>query len=157
MNERLYKLPDEAATLLLGAKLAEQLVGLGTCYIHLSGELGAGKTTLTRGLLRALGHQGSVKSPTYTLIESYELSSRTVHHLDLYRLADPEELEFMGLRDIVDQPDLFVVEWPEQGAGWLPHAHLEIELSYDKNARIARLKVCNQNSPLNDRISTITI
>lgn len=157
MRENLLKLADEAATLLLGAKLAEHLVGLGTCYIHLMGELGAGKTTLARGLLQALGHQGPVKSPTYTLIESYELSNRTVHHLDLYRLADPEELEFMGLRDLMDQPDLFLIEWSERGAGWLPDADLEIELFYDKNARIARLKVSNEKSLLNDRISTITI
>lgn len=157
MNVREYKLADERATLAFGAKLAEQLVDLGLCYIHLSGELGAGKTTLTRGLVRALGHTGPVKSPTYTLIESYELATRTVHHLDLYRLADPEELEFMGLRDLMDQADLFLIEWPGQGAGWLPEPQLEIELCYDKNARIIRLKACNQNSLLNDRISTITI
>lgn len=157
MTIREFKLADESATLAFGAILAEQLIDIGLCYVYLSGELGAGKTTLTRGLLQALGHKGPVKSPTYTLIESYELSMRTVHHLDLYRLADPEELEFMGLRDLMDQPDLFFIEWPGQGAGWLPEAQLEIELCYDKNARIIRLKACNQNSLLNDRISTITI
>ncbi len=156
INQIQFDLADESATLALGAKLAEQLIGCGTCYIHLIGALGAGKTTFARGFLTALGHRGSVKSPTYTLIESYELSSVSVHHLDLYRLADPEELEFMGLRDLMDQADIFLVEWPEQGAGWLPDANLEITLSYKGCSRKAHVNPCNLNSLLKDRISTIT-
>lgn len=102
------QLADPDATEALGARLArmapEQLV------IYLHGDLGAGKTTLVRGLLRELGHQGPVPSPTYTLLEPYELGGRTVLHLDLYRLADPEELDYLGLRDYLDQPLLMVVE-----------------------------------------------
>lgn len=119
-------LPDPAATEALGARLAGVLPP--AAMVYLQGPLGAGKTCLVRGLLRALGHQGAVRSPTYTLVEPYEASGLRLLHLDLYRLADAEELEFLGLRDWLGDPHLLLVEWPERGAGVLPSADLEIRL-----------------------------
>ena len=109
--------------------------------IFLEGDLGAGKTTLVRGFLRGRGHEGNVKSPTYTLIEPYELASGPCYHLDLYRLGDPGELEYLGLREMLQEQAVLLVEWPDRGKGWLPACDLEIRLSYtqDGNAREALL------------------
>lgn len=130
-------LPDEAATEALGAKLAQQIQ---TGTVFLTGNLGAGKTSLTRGWLRSLGHQGAVKSPTYTLVEPYQLNGKTIYHFDLYRLIDPEELELIGGRDYFDEQALCLVEWPEQGQGFLPTPALVITLSSKDKGRQAKLE-----------------
>lgn len=107
--------------------------------VYLSGELAAGKTTLARGYMRGLGHTGAVKSPTFTLVESYELNGRAVHHFDLYRLEDAEELEYIGLDEYFDAGADCLVEWPERGAGALPSPDLDICLEVCGGARRARV------------------
>ncbi|MDX1608724.1 MAG: tRNA (adenosine(37)-N6)-threonylcarbamoyltransferase complex ATPase subunit type 1 TsaE [Halofilum sp. (in: g-proteobacteria)] len=109
-----------AETESLGAALSA--VVAAPCVIALEGPLGAGKTTLVRGFLRARGHAGPVRSPTYTLVESYPCADAIVHHLDLYRLSDPEELEHLGVRDLAAADAIWLVEWPERGRGFLPPA-----------------------------------
>lgn len=128
-------LPDAEATERAGAMLA-RCPGLDRLrQIHLEGDLGAGKTTLVRGFLRALGHVGAVRSPTYTLIEPYEFENRTVLHFDLYRVADPDELEYLGVREQSDERTLWLVEWPDRGAGWLPDPELVVRLAQEGAGR----------------------
>lgn len=106
--------------------------------IFLEGELGAGKTTLVRGFLRARGHSGAVKSPTYTLIEPYALPGGTCYHLDLYRVSDAEELEYLGLREMLDLQAVLLIEWPQRGAGWLPSADLTVNIEHLPKGRRLR-------------------
>ncbi len=98
--------------------------------VTISGELGAGKTTLVGGVLNALGFMGSARSPTYTLIEPYEIDGRQIFHLDLYRLADPREVEALGLRDLLTDDATLLIEWPERGADRIPAADLELDITY---------------------------
>ncbi|HEY2627935.1 MAG TPA: tRNA (adenosine(37)-N6)-threonylcarbamoyltransferase complex ATPase subunit type 1 TsaE [Usitatibacter sp.] len=130
-------LPDEAATLRLGAALARALEpGL---IVFLRGELGAGKTTLARGVLRALGHEGPVKSPTYALVEVYAVSRLDLHHFDFYRFHDPREWIDAGFRESFNGRTVSLVEWPEKAAGMLPPADLEIALALHGTGRSAEL------------------
>lgn len=139
-----FFLNDEAATLAFAAKLAALLPSDQLISLHLIGNLGAGKTTFSRGLIQALGHQGNVKSPTYTLVERYELGGRPVYHFDLYRLADPEELLYLGIEDYFDDKALCLIEWPDKGEPIIPEADLTIELSYAESGR--SLKISTHSS-----------
>lgn len=128
-----FFLKDADATVAFGKMIAAACHHGSTIYLH--GDLGSGKTTLTRGIVQGKGHIGHVKSPTYTLVEPYQLRDWQVNHFDLYRLADPEELEFIGIRDYFGERQLNIVEWPERGQGILPTADLEIELFYVSEQR----------------------
>lgn len=131
-------LPDEAATLRLGAALAPG--ARNGLVLHLAGELGAGKTTLVRGLLGALGHRGRVKSPTYTLVEPYSLSRLNLYHFDFYRFKDRSEWLSSGFQEHFGPDALCVVEWPERAGDAMAAPDLEIRLGYEGPGRVARLE-----------------
>ncbi|MFW5825059.1 MAG: tRNA (adenosine(37)-N6)-threonylcarbamoyltransferase complex ATPase subunit type 1 TsaE [Marinobacter sp.] len=138
MTERTVWLADEAATVAAGKSLANAVKQVALeqgLVIFLHGSLGAGKTTFSRGFIQGLGHEGAVKSPTYTLVEPYEHLEPATWHFDLYRLGDPEELEFMGIRDYLTPGNVCLVEWPERGAGILPMPDLELTLTPDRGGR----------------------
>lgn len=131
-------LADETATLAFGEKLAGVIeTGL---FVSLSGELGSGKTTLARGILRGLGYGGKVKSPTYTLVELYKLPRLDLYHFDLYRFNDPQELLDAGFRDDFDAGNVCLVEWPERAQGLLPPPDLKISLSAEREGRRIRIE-----------------
>lgn len=129
---------SEQQQVALGGRLGRALGR--KALIFLRGDLGAGKTTLVRGLLQARGHPGTVKSPTYTLIEPYALPDGPCYHLDLYRLADGEELEYLGLREMLAEQALILVEWPQRGRGWLPQPDLLIDIEHLPGGRLLRIE-----------------
>jgi tRNA threonylcarbamoyladenosine biosynthesis protein TsaE len=147
MKKLEYFLADERATIAVGDGLAQVVLAQDeqndkmqpALIVYLKGDLGAGKTTLTRGFVRGMGHQGNVKSPTYTLVEPYELPPWQVYHFDLYRLGDAEELEYMGIRDYFAENCCCFIEWPEKGAGILAKADIVIELDYQDEQRTVAL------------------
>lgn len=142
-----YLAANETEMVALGEQLGRAFARYsGALSVHLLGDLGAGKTTLTRGILRAFGHTGAVKSPTYTLVEVYELAGRTLYHFDLYRLGDPEELEYMGIRDYFADNTLCLLEWPARGAGVLPAPDLVIAISVEGEGR--RIEVHTDSADL---------
>ncbi len=122
---------DSVATRAVGFALSRSIAGIdASVVISLQGELGAGKTTLVGGFLHGFGYGGHARSPTYTLIEPYELEGRSIYHLDLYRLIDPREVEALGLRDLLQPRCVFLIEWPDKGAGMLPNFDIAISIQY---------------------------
>jgi tRNA threonylcarbamoyladenosine biosynthesis protein TsaE len=135
-------LADETATLSLGAQLASVLSpGL---KLYVSGDLGAGKTTLARGLLRALGYRGRVKSPTFTLVELYKFSNLCLYHFDFYRFDSPDEWEDAGFREVFGSDAVCLVEWPEKAAAALPTPDLKIRLEHTGRGRLARIEAMTE-------------
>ncbi len=124
---------DELAMEQFGSALLTAVENQGVVY--LLGDLGMGKTTLSRGVIRAAGHQGNVKSPTYTLVEPYETPSGLIYHFDLYRLVDPEELEYLGIRDYFTEDTLCLIEWPDKGDGLIPRADIEVSIQLEGTGR----------------------
>ncbi len=147
MKESEY-LPDEGATLAYGSRLAAWLGASDNrrSIVFLRGQLGAGKTTLVRGILRAFGHQAAVKSPTYTLLEPYEDLDPVVLHFDFYRVGDSEELDFIGLDELLDSQALKLIEWPEQADSRLPEPDLEIWLSLEGSGRRIEVRAADMET-----------
>ncbi len=134
-----FELADEAQSLQLAQCFALQRPISQTNHtslvVFLKGDLGAGKTTFSRGFIQALGHTGKVKSPTYTLIEPYQLENLTITHMDLYRLSDPEELDYLGVDELVQHSDICLIEWPERGANMLPVPTITISIKHRASGR----------------------
>jgi tRNA threonylcarbamoyladenosine biosynthesis protein TsaE len=146
VNTKHVFLADEDAQLAFAADIARYCEP-GT-IIFLTGDLGSGKTTFVRGFLRQLGHSGVVKSPTYTLVEPYRIDQQNVFHFDLYRLADPEELEYAGGRDYFDDESICLIEWPEKAEGCLPKADILCALSYQNQGRQAEISAVSDKGAL---------
>lgn len=131
-----------------GAKLFNEV--RNKSLIFLTGNLGAGKTTLVRGFLRAAGYQGAVKSPTFTLVEEYLIEDRKYCHFDLYRLNDPEELEWIGIRDYFREEAVCFIEWPDQGRGFLPEPDILIRLEALNEGRVLELTKLTDKAKIAD-------
>ena len=142
MTQLNYFLADENATIAVGTAIADTIKAVlkQGLIVFLNGDLGAGKTTLTRGFVRGMGHVGNVKSPTYTIVEPYELADWRIYHFDLYRLSAPEELEYMGIRDYFEDNCCCFIEWPEKGQGLLAQPDIIINLTYVDEQRTISLE-----------------
>lgn len=138
MRELSVDLPDEAATAALAGRVGAAIDGGLVCYLH--GPLGAGKSSFARALLHALGVSGRIKSPTYSLVESYPLGDAQAWHLDLYRIADPDELEWLGMDALGEPGAVVLIEWPQRGAGAIPAADVEVFLDYAGAGRRVALR-----------------
>jgi tRNA threonylcarbamoyladenosine biosynthesis protein TsaE len=156
-----FALADEAATARLGAALARAIegeaapIGANGLVVALAGDLGAGKTSVVRAMLRALGVTGAVRSPTFTLVEPYVVSSLNFYHFDFYRLADPEEFSFAGFREMFGPASVCLIEWPDKAAGHLPEADLRIALRVAGEGRHASLTAATElGAACLDRITT---
>lgn len=153
-ESRQFIAKDELQQLALGQALAK-VIKKGT-VIYLTGDLGTGKTTLSRGFLQGLGHRGTVKSPTYTLVEPYDFADLTLYHFDLYRLQDPEELELLGIRDYFNWQSIVIIEWPSRGEPLLPQADLVIDIQlHPQQGRI--LSLTAHNSPTIHALNALDI
>jgi tRNA threonylcarbamoyladenosine biosynthesis protein TsaE len=154
MTKNEFVAHSEDDTKSIAVKMASTLkqLGLGGLTFYLNGDLGAGKTTFTRHLIQALGHVGSVKSPTYALVEPYEIDDTKLYHFDLYRLADAEELEFMGIRDYFTDNSMCLIEWAEKGWGLLAKPDIELDITIDAAKGESRLFVLNAKSEAGERI-----
>jgi tRNA threonylcarbamoyladenosine biosynthesis protein TsaE len=128
-----FNLPTEEALLTLANSWGKELAR--GAIVYLQGTLGAGKTTFSRGILHGIGHIGAVKSPTYTLVEPYDVNGSKIYHFDLYRLGNPEELEYLGIRDYLADDALWLVEWPQRGEGFIPPADITLSLEVNGNGR----------------------
>ncbi len=145
MSEIKFKINGEQETVKLGALMSSVCIPLckklkKSVLINLEGDLGAGKTTFSRGFIEACGYKDIVRSPTYTLVEPYDFDDFSVYHFDLYRLLDPEELEYMGIRDYFEKTSVCLIEWPDKAQGVLPEADITIELSYSVDSRNVVIK-----------------
>jgi tRNA threonylcarbamoyladenosine biosynthesis protein TsaE len=138
---------------LLGSKIAN--VAFAGMQIHLSGELGAGKTTLVRGFLRGLGHSGTVKSPTYTLVESYNLGIFTLYHFDFYRVKHPDEIEMIGFRDYREDGAICLIEWPEMADQRIGQPDLLMRFKIETDSRTLEIDSCTDEG--NSLISKLTL
>lgn len=150
MNYQKY-IPDEFTMCQFGKKLMQTITQIKSekgITVYLQGDLGAGKTTLSRGMIQGIGHPGNVKSPTYTLVEEYHLTEKDIYHFDLYRLSDPEELEFMGIRDYFNARSICLIEWAEKGQGILPEPDLIIHINYFDDARNIELQPISEQGHL---------
>ena len=141
--------PDYKTQLTLNLDTEQHTQHLGECLaaelkapltVYLQGDLGVGKTRLVRGIIQSLGYQGNVKSPTYTLVEPYQFKPFMAYHFDLYRLSDPEELDFLGIRDYFLEDSISFIEWPEKGCGWLAPADLIIDLAFKGEGRLCKIE-----------------
>jgi tRNA threonylcarbamoyladenosine biosynthesis protein TsaE len=147
LNSMGFALPDSGSTEKLGVALASAISAGGAAHggvIHLRGELGSGKTTCARSLLHGLGVTGTVRSPTYTLVDTYSTPNLTCVHVDLYRLRSSAEVDELGLRDMTGPGYLMLIEWPEQGGAAVPAADLDLELKYAGESRAASLHAVSE-------------
>lgn len=131
----------ESEMVRLGKAFGDTLKNGGVIYLE--GDLGAGKTTFSRGIIQGFGHQGAVKSPTYTLVEPYELPAVNIYHFDLYRLADSEELEYMGIREYFEDKNICIIEWPERGTGVIPNPDVKLTIMHYNEGRKLIFTACS--------------